>query len=225
MLTEQDELAIQRCVDDELSSDEVRHLLQRLDSIQGGWRLLATGFLEDRGLRKTLSGDIQRQVRVFEGASSRLRGDQNNPVEVDAEMGAGGTVLGRALMPSRARSVARHWWSHPVTSLTLCAAIAFVGGMLIPDLRNPSRTESSIASVASNPAPAAQNAEYKFQMDSGSGPVEVPVFEGIGELYQNDRNHPLFSRDRQSRKIRWIAVPVKNGRSMLIPVEESVELQ
>ena len=27
------------------------------------------------------------------------------------------------------------WWAHPVTSISLCAAIAFVGGLLVPDLK------------------------------------------------------------------------------------------
>ena len=144
----------------------------------------------------------------------------------------------RSVVPVAARRAFRHWWSHPLTSLTLCAAIAFVGGMLIPDM-NTGRSNSGIVSnhltnVPLNIAtvvPGVRNVDarsadsYRFQMTPGGQSVDIPVYNGIHDLMRSDRNHPLFSEgvrrsDGRSQQIQWMIMPVGDNKSMLFPVSE-----
>ncbi len=223
LINETDERLIQRCVDDELSPPETRALLLRLDRLDGGWKKLACELLEDRGLSKTL-----RSPHAQAGAGTVSAGVLRSV--------ALPTVNRPTVIPSAASRALRHWWSHPVTSLSLCAAIAFVGGMLIPDL-NSGRADSG---VASNPVrssspntviPRAQNAvtgsadSYRIQMTPGGQSVEIPVYSGIPDLLRSDVNHPLFSEsvlgaDGRSKSIQWMIVPVAENKSMLIPVSQ-----
>ena len=223
MINESDELLIQRCVDDELSPPETRALLQRLDRLDCGWKKLACELLEDRGMSKTFrSSYLPASVSTY-GAKTA------GPVELP-------TVKRSSVVLPAARHALRHWWSHPVTSLTLCAAIAFVGGMLIPDLsdRVPDSsvdTNSSKNVPLNNVIPRAQFADvhsadsYRIQMTPGGQSVDIPVYDGIHELVRSDRNHPLFSdsiqnADGQSPQVQWIIVPAGDHKSMLIPVSE-----
>ncbi len=215
LMNERDELLLQKCVDDQLSPEETRALLNRLNSIEAGWQSLACGLMEDRSLRKALATSSTP-------SSSRPRGTP--------------TITARptANKSQTTRAVVRHWWSHPVTSLTLCAAIAFVGGMLIPDLRSGSAgTMSSVAALSppagsSSPVVSgnvvgqgAVGGGYRLQMQQGNSGVEIPVYDRLQELYQLDRDHPLFSElTNRQEKIRWMLVPVEDNKSMLIPVTE-----
>jgi hypothetical protein len=62
---------IQRCVDGELTDRQERSLLLRLESSQGGWRALATAFLEDRALRVACEDELQ-SVRRMPAAAPRV---------------------------------------------------------------------------------------------------------------------------------------------------------
>ncbi len=212
LINEQDELLIQRCVDDELSPPETRALLQRLDRLDGGWKKLACELLEDRGLSKTFRSPIAQSGTAAADALQKrvLPTMMNRP----------------AVVPTAARSAFRNSWSHPVTSLMLCAAIAFVGGMLIPDLKDRGADNG----VASKPLPNAQlNARaadsYRIQMTPGGQSVDIPVYDGIHDLVRSNRNHPLFSdsiqnADGRSSHVQWMIVPAGDNKTMLIPVSE-----
>ena len=121
LINEKDELLIQRCVDDELSPPETRGLLQRLDRLDGGWKKLACELLEDRGMSKAFRSPYAQAT------ASKSRPESSQPIVLPA-------IQRPSVVPTTARHALRNRWSHPVTSLTLCAAIAFVGGMLFPDL-------------------------------------------------------------------------------------------
>ncbi|MBL8811324.1 MAG: hypothetical protein JNM43_14200 [Planctomycetaceae bacterium] len=228
LISERDELLIQRCVDDELSSSETQALLKRLDQLDGGWKTLACGLLEDRGLRKMLSPQsvaASATLNPVTASSSLVQNVQNSVPASTA------TPMPR-VSGERAREVVRHWWSHPVTSLTLCAAIAFVGGMLIPDFTPDQRPMASNAPGPGsfNPGfPRAQTASngpqsYQFQMP-GANPVQIPVYSGVNDLLESDRRHPLFAEPENSQEpIRWIVVPAGENKSMLVPVSEDPDL-
>jgi hypothetical protein len=219
LINEQDEMLIQRCVDDELSPMETRRLLQRLDAVQDGWKFLASGLLEDRQFRRVFSGDDRRGDIVRAGGLS-----EQSTVKDKAPPSAERVAT--------ARSVARHWWSHPVTSLTLCAAIAFVGGMLLPDLRSPTagteRSAPVARAAATGPRNLSHGSGYGFQMEADGHPIEVPAYE-LAELYEHDRNHPFFQEagSKAGQPIRWMVVPIENDRSMVFPVtdDESFDMQ
>lgn len=119
-LNDHDEQLVQRCLDDELSPAETRQLLTRLESLSDGWRALACGFIEERNLRKA--------VRSERGLAESTSAFIHRPQVV------------QPMPPTGSIRRTMGWWGHPVTSLSLCAAIAFATGLLIPDLPERSAT-------------------------------------------------------------------------------------
>ncbi|MBC7965792.1 MAG: hypothetical protein H7Z17_07685 [Fuerstia sp.] len=225
LMNESDELLIQRCVDDELSPPETRELLQRLDRLDGAWKKLACELLEDRGMSKAFRSPYARAGVLTAGAESA------KPIVSVA-------VHRPSVGPVAVRGAFRHWWSHPLTSLTLCAAIAFVGGMLVPDFSagrsNSGVVSNKLTNIPMNLGPAVQGARnvdaraadsYRFQMTPGGQTVDIPVYDGIHDLMRSDRNHPLFSEgvrgsDGRSQQVQWMIMPVGDNKSMLFPVSE-----
>lgn len=242
MLTREcDELEIQKCIDNELSARETSELLRRLDRINDGWKTLACGFLEDRRIRSVLPlenrraiADVAVRKAPSEPASAlQTRAEQ---VGIDAE-NPKPSVARNNPEPRviKVNDLARHWWSHPVTSLTLCAAIAFVGGLLIPDLNSPKLASSNSPTKTNAPArsrlyPATANGaqEYRVELQPGGRSVEIPVVTDLSKLHELDRRHPIFSRSRDnSENVQWMVLPVDGNKAMLIPVSEdpSSEMQ
>ncbi|MEQ9409471.1 MAG: hypothetical protein RIK87_17170 [Fuerstiella sp.] len=62
MMTDRDELMIQKCVDNELAADERRQLMERLDQINDGWKTLACAYLEDQLLAGAVCADSRPRV-------------------------------------------------------------------------------------------------------------------------------------------------------------------
>ncbi len=235
-----DELQIQRCVDQELSPAETRALLQSLDGLNNGWKQLACGLLEDRNFRTAINAaaDLRRfgipvtaardaDTATGSGASTETfqsRASRTMPAEETRPS----TASQEPPVPSRGRSakdVARRWWSHPVTSLTLCAAIAFVSGLLIPDMLTGTsgggRSSEVQGRVASSPPRRGQGNSYFVEMQPGRRRVEVPVVSEMNELLQLDPNHPLFSEPASAKpKLSWRLIPLEGNLTMLIPVQE-----
>lgn len=209
MLTnEHDELLIQRCVDNELSPAETQQLLRRLELLDCGWKKLACGFLEDRCLQLAFSQQRSSNADV-EMVAPR-------PVSRVAR-----TQQTSAMHDTRQSSV-RHWWSHPMTSLVLSTAIAFVGGMLIHDsLRDgtsplsPSGLQSVDVQLPSELNSGKRAPAYRVRWPTDDEQYEVPAF-GVNDVWEMDRNHPLFSDDQSG--VGWMIVPAGETRSMLIPV-------
>lgn len=225
LMCETDELNIQKCVDDELSSKELSALLRRLDSINDGWKSLACGLLEDRRICAALdSRTLQQMTTQFE--LPQAVPDQLNTAH-NGEQKSTTFRSGDAPRIVKVNDVVRHWWSHPVTSLTLCAAIAFVGGLLIPDF-NGNRTGKNAltgtgTSTRSNQYPLAADVtqQYRVELQPGGRSVEIPVVTNLNELHQLDRRHPIFSRaNGNAQNVQWMMLPVEGNKSMLIPVSE-----
>jgi hypothetical protein len=240
LMRENDELRIQKCVDDELSSQETSELLRRLDGITNGWRTLACGLLEDRRIRGILAPrtDLTTTLMPAEHKPSGL----SSAVPTRKEQA---TLKDQATRPDAAPSplvakgkneprvnklddVVRNWWSHPVTSLTLCAAIAFVGGLLIPDLNTSKSGGNSSLSKTDAPArsplypPSANGAQqYRVELQPGGRSVEIPVVTDLSKLHELDRRHPIFvGSNGSSENVQWMVLPVEGNKSMLIPVSE-----
>ncbi|MEI7702337.1 MAG: hypothetical protein WCK86_21275 [Planctomycetia bacterium] len=214
-LSERDEVLIQRCVDGELSSEDTVSLLRRLDALEHGWKHLACGLLEDRSLRRILT---DRRAVV-----------QKSGVDVSGPPHPANSVHGAAAAANKTngfRQLTRSWWSHPLTSLTLCAAIAFVGGMLIQDQIRSDSAAAGLASgggqkgLAGGAMSVSQAGDWKFQLP-GQQPVSVPVYQRPGDLMQIDRNHPLFQTELNRNSVRWLIVPAGDGKSMLVPVSDA----
>ena len=234
LMRESDELNIQKCVDNELSAKETSDLLRRLDCITDGWKTLACGLLEDRRIHSILTRG--------QNAATSLAWSQPMPARVSYEQPARAEhspVTNEGDMPLlrkdeieprviKLHDVVRRWWSHPVTSLTLCAAIAFVSGVLIPDFRSTksagnnslSQTNSSVRSPL-YPAVANGEPQYRVELQPGGRSVEIPVVTDLSKLYELDRRHPIFRGSKgKSENVQWMVLPVEGNKSMLIPVSE-----
>lgn len=165
-ISEFDERLIQRCLDDELTSKETRQLLSRLDSVPDGWKTLACGFVEERLFKKAIRGTLQagaldsdRPVSGSLSKSNSSPGEMSGYSILEQPSGqplsnprdskesantANTTSASEGNVVPAPHGLSMHWWSHPLTSLSLCAAIAFVAGLLVPDLHrgNTSRLPS-----------------------------------------------------------------------------------
>lgn len=201
-LSEHDELLIQRCVDDELPAEQVRVLLSRLDGISGGWKLLACGFIEDRCLRKAVAaGRPAVTVAAVSAAEVRKNADQENWKSGTERGGSVGRV-----------------WRHPLTSLALCAAIAFVGGLLIPDsmLSENGVTSSNAAPVAAlRVANAGDSGRMELQVP-GRPTVRVPIYSDPAEWLQNSSREFL----NPEAATQYVIIPTADGRAAVVPVSK-----
>ena len=234
LMRQSDELNIQKCVDHELSAKDTSDLLRRLDSITDGWKTLACGLLEDRRIRSILTKEQNaatsrawsQPIPARVSYESSVRTEHSTAInDCDPSLSPKGKNQPRV---SKLNHVVQSWWSHPVTSLTLCAAIAFVSGLLIPDFRSKksagnnslSQTNSTVRSAL---APAAANAEqqYRVELQPGGRSVEIPVVTDLSKLYELDRRHPIFRGSTgKSQNVQWMVLPVEGNKSMLIPVSE-----
>lgn len=191
------ELLIQRCVDDALSATDTRALLQQLDSINGGWKSLACGLLEDRHLRRML------------GPEKRA----SHPIP---DVPAPPTRLAQ---PPISTTRLRNWWNHPLTSLSLCAAIAFVGGMLVSDGRSPSAAAISNRDRTATLPPGTSGFTVQLPGDPERRPV--PVYEDFRELRRTAENHPFLQSTDDQQSMRVLVLPAADGRTIVVPLENS----
>ena len=226
LMRESDELRIQKCVDNELSSQETSELLRRLDTLTDGWKTLACGLLEDRRIRSALPPSKPPAISQPARHSSPMNSAPSLSAKDSKPLLSEATDEPRII---KVNDVVRHWWSHPVTSLTLCAAIAFVGGLLIPDMDGGKSPMGNSLSGVPSPTRSAQyplaatagNQQYKVELQPGGRSVEIPVVTDLRELHSLDRRHPIFSRaNNGAQNVQWMVVPVEGNKSMLIPVSE-----
>ena len=231
LMRENDELKIQKCVDHELSSQETSELLRRLDTLADGWKTLACGLLEDRRIRSALRSSKPGAGQPAINQHSQTSSPMTSSPSLDSEDRK--PHVSTSLDAPRVinvNDVVRHWWSHPVTSLTLCAAIAFVGGLLIPDMNGGKSSGGNSLSGVPSPSRSAQyplstaagTQQYKVELHPGGRSVEIPIVTDLKELHDLDRRHPIFSRANNGQNVQWMVVPVEGNKSMLIPVSEDV---
>ncbi len=200
MMSERDELLIQRCIDDELSSEQTRALTGRLDTLTGGWKALACGFLEDRCLRKSIETG-RSAAGLSEAQPAIVATVVTDPVMM--------TPLVRGI-----RKPLERVWRHPATSLALCAAIAFLGGLLVPNGKpfddSGSVTRGEFAAAGTSRRGGGQ---MEVQMP-GQRPVSVPIFDSREEWVRQSNPQVLAP----NAGTQYIIVPTEDGRVVVVPV-------
>lgn len=198
------ELLIQRCIDDELSAIETKRLLDQLDSSSGGWKSLACGLLEDRQLRKLLP---------VEGPLAEIVGG--------SEVVAGTTAASLPKSEPRVAVPLRNWWAHPLTTVSLCLAIAFLGGMLVSDQQAPVVAVTDV-SKAQPSVSAIPVGEQKVTLVSPGGrQMHVPIYKELQDLLQAEPNHPFRQLMEADRPLRLLMVPDSHGRTILVPMSDA----
>lgn len=213
-LSPQTQLLIQRCVDNELSPGDTRQLLRQLDSVADGWKSLACGLLEDRQLRRSL-GPAGQSIASPSLSTVKPAGTLNSVVVSAASVSPQRPIHDGPSPATRLRG----WWNHPVTSLSLCAAIAFVGGMLVsddsalPQANTPGRPPLQSV-TASSPG-------FTVQLPGDAGVGQVPVYESFGALRQSVERHPFLQDFGNDQSMRLLVVPTADGRTIVVPIDRS----
>ncbi|MFM7056155.1 MAG: hypothetical protein ACKO2P_04450 [Planctomycetota bacterium] len=195
-LSSKTELLIQRCVDGELSASDTRLLLQQLDSIHNGWKSLACGLLEDRHLRHSFSTHSPTVAPVIPPDSPAI------PPRL-------------APQPLSATRL-RQWWNHPLTSLSLCAAIAFVGGLLVSGA-----SPRNLPQTASSSSLPQGTSGFAVQLPGPAGTGQVPVYEDMQQLRRSSQNHPFFKESDSRQSMQVLVLPSADGRTIVIPLQKS----
>jgi hypothetical protein len=232
-----------RLVDGELSEEERRELLARLDSEPGGWRRCALAFLESQCWRQTLGAIAQKGVLVEPAPQATRPSRSRGPGWV-------GTVLAMAAsfflvfwvgsMAKQARL------GHPATPGSAIGEFASTAEHRpAPTLTNPSRLSNrpvahqppaGLASVL----PQGDTARSPWRMVTVSSPTDadgqnasfsLPAVERDKIDQQWLRSVPpavpdavlqAFSRTgheiEQHREL--VPVPMKDGRRLVVPVDQ-----
>ena len=187
MLTERDEKLIQRCVDGELSKDERRELLERVENIPDGWKMLACSFMEDQ---------------LFAGAI----GDTSNSLRQP-------TLLSKPAAPATSK---RSWFYHPTTTLGLSLCVAFLAGMLVfGEFQQPAKTNvanstpNGLKSIAdtqpngTNTTPStlvSDSPDYSVRFEAdGVSPRELPVYDDPAAFLSRFMEHQQQNAFEQGR--------------------------
>jgi hypothetical protein len=197
------ELEIQRCVDGELSDDQQRALLTRLEGTPDGWRLLALAFVEyqvwGEGCRAVV-GAIPAQTSLC------ARG----PVRSTARWLAAAAAV--VIAVGVGFTAGQRWGSGPMGPLVAGAGAA-----------------TGDSARAERPAPEpVMNLE--FVRDGDSTPeMTIPVFDrqDLGAEYWDepdivpaDVRQALFRRGYDVRQQReFVSIPLSDGRQIAVPVD------
>ena len=149
MLTNRDEILIQRCVDGELDHGERRELLSRMDQLPEGWKTLACTFMEEQLFADAANESLQTSAPS--PAASR--------------------------QPSATTAARKQsWFASPITTLVLSLCVAFLGGLLASGRFGQSQTSSTAVAEntgttnsgsSSSPAAAStvSNAPYRMRVE------------------------------------------------------------
>ena len=206
------ERLIQRCVDNELTADERGELLRQLEDAPDGWKTLACTYMEEQ---------------LFAAAV------------VEPDQQAAARLSSALVQPAAGR---RHWFNHPLTSAALIIFVAFLTGMLISRGRTPdgdSRVASADSStqatpdreLASGATPLTEKgATYHVQLEADGNVLrDLPVYKDPQRFvaeYEANRQRVRQSLGRDGNvwdsvepQISFIRLPTRDGRIILVPVE------
>lgn len=222
-----DELLIQRCVDNELSSLQRRKLLEQLERSPDAWKTLACTYMEEQLFSAAVVEEDQK-------VASQLVPKSPSPLD------------GR-----------RHWFHHPLTSVALSGCIAFLLGVLVSGEMNRdglqgvaavSGSESTIASLvgAASSSDPAENVSHSpagtLASNGGAGPAyhlqlesdgnmlkEVPVYadqskylfeyESVQQQFLSSLGNGVEAGPTSDPQVKFIRLPLADGRVIVVPIE------
>lgn len=219
MLTERDEILIQRCVDGELRSNDRQELLARLDSLPDGWKTLACTYIEEQLFADAARDSLQ---------TARPQPSNTSQSLVQANR-------------------SQWWFASPVTTLVLSLCVAFLGGLLLSgrfdqsaassiaatDVNQPNSLSESTRSTPIQPASPATSAttvstgpEYSMRVEPvGADPVELPVFADIDSFLERFNEYQRRRLQAQNaaasskpNDIQFVRMQLSDGRIILVPV-------
>ncbi len=191
-----DELQIQRCLDNELSPEETRRLLLRLNELPDGWKTLACGFLEERAFSHAVTGrDLVRRTGSSSDPSHAValsadatRGLSDVPSGVFGSVPPPGAPVPETTRPKITTPLAR-FWSHPMVSLSLCAAIAFVAGLIVQDQRPPNPAAGVMALTSRDREPV--------DPAHGTAPPQAVILSVSGNSGQGSAAPTMAERNQE----------------------------
>lgn len=199
------DLEIQRCIDGELSEDQQRALLTRLEGTPDGWRRLALAFVENQvwgeGSQAIIDSVPNQAATRVRGAAPRLSRRLAAAAAVVIAIGVG-FVAGRR-------------WGPAVSGPVVAGA----------------GEASTAGDWARGDRPAPQPVmNLEFVSDSESDPdMTIPVYDrhDLGpeywdepEIVPADVRQALFRRGYDvSQQREFVSIPLSDGRQIAVPVD------
>ncbi|MEO1979865.1 MAG: hypothetical protein ABGZ24_05065 [Fuerstiella sp.] len=214
-MTDHDELLLQRCVDGEISANQRAELIQRLDANPDGWKVLACSFMEDQLVASGIAHSVTHEHAV-------------SPVP---------QLLQKKEKP--------HWFHHPLMSVTLSVCVAFLGGVLIsremssgvdPQHANavasPSNQTSESGEGGVSASLVAAQPDYHMRLEAdGETSRDLPVYDDTTRFVSEFERYLQQVRqslrddaqvlDSPGSRIQWIQLRLDDGRTIMIPFEET----
>lgn len=235
----ENEIAVQRLVDNELNEQEVAEFLQRAESDSQLWRMATLAFLEER-VWSSVACETSRTTTALS------TNDAPTPtVATPAELNGAGTNVDRELSP-RTHSLR---WKRYAGQLLVTAALVFLA-LNIALRFNPVEPDSGKAASADNDSTNGQLAEsdrsadpamslennqnlvsaepYQLQLDdSTTVPLVYTDDESMLRAMQDERVQvdPTFRRQmldfgyQVKPRIRYMSGQADDGRSFIVPVQ------
>lgn len=213
MMSPQDEILIQRCVDNECSDVERRQLMARLDEIPDGWKNLACTYIEEQ---------------LFAAACAT---ESNGPV--------GEEDVGCTIAPAKQHWFYRPLTS---IALSACVVL-LLGVILSGESRHSIDTDVAgttmrihaidqselVNASEQNTKGTAQG--YLVQYESeGMATQELPVYDDASQFFSE---YQQFQKSDISRlpdtirsingsmpRIRFLRLPTDSGHSVVVPIQE-----
>jgi hypothetical protein len=229
---------IDRLVDGELNDAERRALLRSFDARPDGWRRCALAFLEAQSWGRTF------QAMAREGEPAKAEGERGRRGEGESLAPRIAPSPLPPLSPSR-KTASRQ--SGRFFALAASVAAAFAFGWLLPDARGPSEPLAGPTAKVAEQAPSERSASpaprfdepfenaVRMVVDEGRNQaprtVEVPLvegrhfdrlsdWEGPWSIPQRVFEHLEQLGHRVERRRRYAPVELKDGRRMIVPVED-----
>ena len=212
MLSQHDEILIQRCVDNECTAEERRQLIARLDELPDGWKSLACTYMEEQ---------------LFAAACI-----------ADSRAGAAAVVTAEPPALPKPHWFHRPAVSMVLTACVMFLIGVLVSGGLGDrtnnEIASPSDARPLIqpneeAIVNSVPARSAPAYQVQYEADGASSRT-FPVYNDVSEFlseYQQFQNADFgslpvgqHSASRIPVEIRLLRFPADDGHSYVIPVQE-----
>lgn len=210
-MTTDDEVLIQRCVDDEASADERREIMQRFDERPEGWKLLACSFLEEQLFARATKQECASVVpsRPVPAGEQKKVHWFHHPV-TSLALSVCVAFMAGLLVRGEWRGAA----NVPVAESSAGSSPQDSAAATTPD-------ESSASSPTANLV-----SDYKVRlMENGQPTGELPVYslkDYAQRSQEHWRNSDRFGTDAMGRKpkVRTIWLSAPDGHIYVIPVEE-----
>jgi hypothetical protein len=218
-----DDLPIQRCIDGELPEAAQQELLRQLDGTADGWKRLALAFVE----KQVWAQSCEQLSAATKGPENRLRPAVSR---ISARTQSRWIMAASALL-SLSAGIGTGMWLMPRPVGQRVAQSEKAVSSVLPGPGQTSNPPIASAVPVSHDVVIARPAVLELPLTSDDEvpqSVQIPVFDAGASLKQTRQQRLLTKEQVESlrrmgyevdRQRKLLAVPVKGGSEVLVPVE------